>query len=917
MGKADFVAMGRVLLCVLLLAASVQLCVASTAEGALVVTELSDHVNAPVVTESAKKQAQTIVAQAKAQAAAIKAKADGVMEQADGMKQKIEEAQAEIQKQKRTLKVETKATKQALTQATQTAAQAQTDGAVAAKASQDAQVVQKTVVQQAAKTKKEEKKTLGKLEATKVMAAAKAAEQVESATAQTIDASQAKADATTQMKEAKAAKEALSAEIVKVNAAHQRNKDLENKLNDETKKEEAESAEAQKAVGEVQLAKSKIKLAAKAAIKAAVDKAAAIAHSEQDKLIQQQAKEREKQGTMSAQSLAQEAKVAAQATLAQQEMAKAKQMMAAAKVKSGEEEASGSDSRHKSDKSPASKKASSQEQGNVGESTTVWDDNVDTTNTLLEKMYKSIPYKAQCGALADDATNIESRAKMSFGACTVRCTSEFKCKSFEYDHAKGHCSISPRQLLTKTSAGAALACATKKVLVTSSMQLPSKPDVFTKWESASSAQEVQKEAKVDAKVDVQKTKARVKGQVTSLTQKGEELEAQKIDAETKEKVEEANASKQIHQANKLKTELKQQDTVTQEEAIEKTQSRQALESSDDKVRHLKTQLAEAQSESKADETALQKQERIKKVQDNSLKLQIVKGQNALSVAEVELENLQASATKISKGSLDCDGYIHHLTELNRNMDHRVDQANAEAPQGPSPYATKDAIEDFQRIKKMIAKHQDAQKILKQKLAEGHDTGEKLAMGMRVRESAAEKHPGELEKLGATVKNLLIMKLQLQAKADSVPGCERKRVLNTRQCKITTKNTETEIQNKLDSYHSKAAITERGRQQCQKALAKAASESKELEAVSVRASEKIRSSGANMKLKLKAATDSFTSHTSDSIRTSEKERCNQIINGQVKKLTAPKKVSKKCAACARLKPKQKSTLEVDCSSCKRL
>merc|ERR1712166_841993 len=933
MGKADFVAMGRVLLCVLLLAASVQLCVASTAEGALVVTELSDHVNAPVVTESAKKQAQTIVAQAKAQAAAIKAKADGVMEQADGMKQKIEEAQAEIQKQKRTLKVETKATKQALTQATQTAAQAQTDGAVAAKASQDAQVVQKTVVQQAAKTKKEEKKTLGKLEATKVMAAAKAAEQMESATAQTIDASQAKADATTQMKEAKAAKEALSAEIVKVNAAHQRNKDLENKLNDETKKEEAKSAEAQKAVGEVQLAKSKIKLAAKAAIKAAVDKAAAIAHSEQDKLIQQQAQEREKQGTMSAQSLAQEAKVAAQATLAQQEMAKAKQMMAAAKAKSGEEEASGSDSKHKSDKSPASKKASSQEQGNVGESTTVWDDNVDTTNTLLEKMYKSIPYKAQCGALADDATNIESRAKMSFGACTVRCTSEFKCKSFEYDHAKGHCSISPRQLLTKTSAGAALACATKKVLVTSSMQLPSKPDVFTKRESASSAQEVQKEAKLDAKLDVQKTKARVKGQVTSLTQKGEELEAQKIDAETKEKVEEANASKQIHQANKLKTELKQQDTVTQEEAIEKTQSRQALESSDDKVRHLQTQLAEAQSESKADETALQKQERIKKVQDNSLKLQIVKGQNALSVAEVELENLQASATKISKGSLDCDGYIHHLTELNRNMDHRVDQANAEAPQGPSPYetkialmkvklekrkvGTKDAIEDFQRIKKMIAKHQDAQKILKQKLAEGHDTGEKLAMGMRVRESAAEKHPGELEKLGATVKNLLIMKLQLQAKADSVPGCERKRVLNTRQCKITTKNTETEIQNKLDSYHSKASITERGRQQCQKASAKAASESKQLEVASVRASEKIRSSGANMKLKLKAATDSFTSHTSDSIRASEKERCNQIINGQVKKLTAPKKVSKKCAACARLKPKQKSTLEVDCSSCKRL
>merc|ERR1712086_809067 len=561
-----------------------------------------------------------------------------------------------------------------------------------------------------------------------------------------------------------------------------------------------------------------------------------------------------------------------------------------------------------------------------------------TTDMLLKKMYKTIPYKAQCGALADDATNIESRAKMSFGACAVHCTAEFKCKSFEYDHAKGHCSISPRQLLTKTSAGAALACATKKGLVTSSMQLPSKPDVFTKRESASSAQEVQKEAKVDAKLDVQKTKARVKGQVTSLTQKGEELEAQKIDAETKEKVEEANASKQIHQANKLKTELKQQDTVTQEEAIEKTQSRQALESSDDKVRHLKTQLAEAQSESKADETALQKQERIRKVQDDSLKLQIVKGQNALSVAEVELENLQASATKISKGSLECDVYVHHLTELNRNMDHRVDQANAEAPQGlqalnVSPYGTKialmkaklekrkvdtkDAMEDFQRIKKMLAKLQDAQKILKQKLAEGHDTGEKLAMGMRVRESAVEKRPGELEKLAAEVKKLMILKIQLQAKADSVPGCERKRVLNNRQCKITTKNTETETQNKLDSYVAKAAITERGRQQCQKDLAKAVSDNKSLEGVSERASEKIRSSSSDMKSKLRAATDSFTSHTSSEIRESERERCTQIINGQVKKLTAPKRVSKKCAACARLKPQQKSTLQVDCSSCRKL
>jgi len=464
------------------------------------------------------------------------------------------------------------------------------------------------------------------------------------------------------------------------------------------------------------------------------------------------------------------------------------------------------------------------------------------------------------------------------------------------------------------------------------MQLPSKPDVFTKRESASSAQEVQKEAKVDAKVDVQKAKARVKGQVTSLTQKGEELESQKIDAETKEKVEEANASKQIHQTNKLKTELKQQDTVTQEEASEKKLSRQALKFSDEKVRHLKTQLAEAQSESKADETELQKQERIKKVQNDSLKLQIMKGQNALSVADAELETLQESATKISKGSLECDGYVHHLTELNRNMDERSDKTSA-SPVNISPYetpialmkakldkrkvATKDALEDFERIKKMVAKHQAAQKVLKQKLVEGHETGEKLAMGLRLRKTAAEQHPSELVGREEKIKKMMIMKIQMQAKADSVPACERKRVLDSRQCKITSKKTETEIQVKLDSYDAKAAITERGRQQCKKNLANAAREAKALEVTSERASEKIRASGAEMKLKLQTATDSFTSHTSSSIRASEVERCEQILKGQIMKLTTPKKVSKKCEACARLKPNQKKSLEVDCSACKKL
>merc|ERR1711957_940168 len=231
-----------------------------------------------------------------------------------------------------------------------------------------------------------------------------------------------------------------------------------------------------------------------------------------------------------------------------------------------------------------------------------------TTDMLLKKMYKTIPYKAQCGALADDATNIESRAKMSFGACAVHCTAEFKCKSFEYDHAKGHCSISPRQLLTKTSAGAALACATKNVLVTSSMQLPSKPDVFTKRVSqvAEEKQEVQKEAKVDAKAVVQKVHATAQNQVTALTKKVEEVKAQKTDAETKEKVEEANAVKQIHRADKLKTEIKQEATVKTAVVEDKKQSQQKLAASQREVHQLRKQLAESQTETESTKVSLKK-----------------------------------------------------------------------------------------------------------------------------------------------------------------------------------------------------------------------------------------------------------------------------------------------------------------------
>merc|ERR1712166_495718 len=156
--------------------------------------------------------------------------------------------------------------------------------------------------------------------------------------------------------------------------------------------------------------------------------------------------------------------------------------------------------------------------------------------------------------------------------------------------------------------GAALACATKNVLVTSSMQLPSKPDVFTKRVSqvAEEKQEVQKEAKVDAKAVVQKVHATAQNQVTALTKKVEEVKAQKTDAETKEKVEEANAVKQIHRADKLKTEIKQEATVKTAVVEDKKQSQQKLAASQREVHQLRKQLAESQTETESTKVSLKK-----------------------------------------------------------------------------------------------------------------------------------------------------------------------------------------------------------------------------------------------------------------------------------------------------------------------
>merc|ERR1712070_405750 len=271
-----------------------------------------------------------------------------------------------------------------------------------------------------------------------------------------------------------------------------------------------------------------------------------------------------------------------------------------------------------------------------------------TTDILLEKMFKTIPYKAQCGPLAEDATNIASSQKMSFGACAVHCTSEFKCKSFEYDHAKGHCSISPRQLLKKTSAGEALACPTKNVLITSPMQLPSKPDVFTKRESqvAEQVQEVQKEAKVDAEVMAQEAKAQTGKQLATLTKRVATEDIQKMDVEAKEKAEAANAVKEIHQAEKLKTQITSQATVRKVAAEQKKQLHQKLTASKQEVKHLRGELAESQEKLSQSQTQLEKD----KVAVEKDKVPAKKDKAPAEKEQAPAEKDEASVEKQHKGT---------------------------------------------------------------------------------------------------------------------------------------------------------------------------------------------------------------------------------------------------------------------------
>merc|ERR1711865_1110857 len=604
-----------------------------------------------------------------------------------------------------------------------------------------------------------------------------------------------------------------------------------------------------------------------------------------------------------------------------------------------------------------------------------------TTDMLLKKMYKTIPYKAQCGALADDATNIESRAKMSFGACAVHCTAEFKCKSFEYDHAKGHCSISPRQLLTKTSAGAALACATKNVLVTSSMQLPSKPDVFTKRVSqvAEEKQEVQKEAKVDAKAVVQKVHATAQNQVTALTKKVEEVKAQKTDAETKEKVEEANAVKQIHRADKLKTEIKQEATVKTAVVEDKKQSQQKLAASQREVHQLRKQLAESQTETestkvslkklkapeeapeKASETAAEKaaekdaekapekdaetapekdaqtapekdaEKAAEKAPEKVAPQLEMKAERwrletvdlALKETQDKIKKLKAKASEISRGAVACHVMVPkleaRLKDGGSEAEIRAKKEKKELEKLTAEFDSLAAEEKTANAQRetMILTASEEKKTnegLEEQLHQLNGNELELSKALTLAHDAASEHADKVDKYNKQTNDVKKTNRILAGKAKMKDVCEKSGANDIAKCKKESSKRCKNLEKKVNKKHEAYTVGAAGFRMCAAELKAAQSQTGEMREMIAKSETILTDHAAQLEASKGQMRDSVVSDLTPKLTKQARDTCNHKLEQAISKVANKKPISRKCQVCAKLDPKIQASLGVQCGDC---
>merc|ERR1711865_378268 len=572
-----------------------------------------------------------------------------------------------------------------------------------------------------------------------------------------------------------------------------------------------------------------------------------------------------------------------------------------------------------------------------------------TTDMLLKEMYKTIPYKAQCGALADDATNIESRAKMSFGACAVHCTAEFKCKSFEYDHAKGHCSISPRQLLTKTSAGAALACATKNVLVTSSMQLPSKPDVFTKRVSqvAEEKQEVQKEAKVDAKAVVQKVHATAQNQVTALTKKVEEVKAQKTDAETKEKVEEANAVKQIHRADKLKTEIKQEATVKTAVVEDKKQSQQKLAASQREVHQLRKQLAESQTETESTKVSLKKLKAPEKAPEKDAEKDAEKAPEkapekvapqlemkaerwrletvdlALKETQDKIKKLKAKASEISRGAVACHVMVPkleaRLKDGGSEAEIRAKKEKKELEKLTAEFDSLAAEEKTANAQRetMILTASEEKKTnegLEEQLHQLNGNELELSKALTLAHDAASEHADKVDKYNKQANDVKKSNRILAGKAKMKDVCEKSGANDIAKCKKESSKRCKNLEKKVNKKHEAYTVGAAGFRMCAAELKAAQSQTGEMREMIAKSETILTDHAAQLEASKGQMRDSVVSDLTPKLTKQARDTCNHKLEQAISKVANKKPISRQCQVCAKLDPKIQASLGVQCGDC---
>merc|ERR1712166_1388047 len=505
--------------------------------------------------------------------------------------------------------------------------------------------------------------------------------------------------------------------------------------------------------------------------------------------------------------------------------------------------------------------------------------------------------------------------------------------------------------------GAALACATKNVLVTSSMQLPSKPDVFTKRVSqvAEEKQEVQKEAKVDAKAVVQKVHATAQNQVTALTKKVEEVKAQKTDAETKEKVEEANAVKQIHRADKLKTEIKQEATVKTAVVEDKKQSQQKLAASQREVHQLRKQLAESQTETESTKVSLKKlkapEEAPEKASETAPEKDAEKDAEkapekapekvapqlemkaerwrletvdlALKETQDKIKKLKAKTSEISRGAVACHVMVPKLearlkdggseAEIRAQKEKKeLEKLTAEFDSLAAEEETANGQRETMILK--VAEEKKTNDALEEQLHQLNGNELELSKALTLAHDAANEHADKVDKYNKQTNDVKKTNRILAGKAKMKDVCEKGGANDIAKCKKESSKRCKNLEKKVNKKHEAYTVGAAGFRMCAAELKAAQSQTGEMREMIAKSETILTDHAAQLEASKGQMRDSVVSDLTPKLTKQARDTCNHKLEQAISKVANKKPISRKCQVCAKLNPKIQASLGVQCGDC---